>query len=409
MDLTQKAKKFCVCELNTGETVVVPWPWLFLEGSRWRCRWTSSLNKTRTYAIANPKWKDYGIEKIWAKKDTYEEAELFLAELSGLSDSALAEAGLNPMQITDVESGTSHSLPPKRMRKRKILFDEDELDSADDDDNLNKKDRTERTPKASSLALKPLPTPTLYNDSTEESLLHQFNSTESPPSTSARPYPLTPPCAYSPELEIGTEPILIETGSKPTTTSGTIAETYLKKICDIAVETFKAVEEIWMTATIMQEDITKIKAALVTHLPEGEREEVFAIKVHDTPEEFEEFCCKLEDPNFKKLVIRFMVATYGQKSIGETVRAILKASMTDSLMARYNRTGTRNMRSLPDIFEKCIFSTVKSFYKESDEIKVKRGKEEITTTVKRETGKQLEIYLSNAASRVRRKSGQNTP
>ncbi|XP_072572307.1 uncharacterized protein [Paramormyrops kingsleyae] len=387
MDLTQKAKKFCVCELNTGETVVVPWPWLFLEGSRWRCRWTSSLNKTRTYAIANPKWKDYGIEKIWAKKDTYEEAELFLAELSG----------------------TSHSLPPKRMRKRKILFDEDELDSADDDDNLNKKDRTERTPKASSLALKPLPTPTLYNDSTEESLLHQFNSTESPPSTSARPYPLTPPCAYSPELEIGTEPILIETGSKPTTTSGTIAETYLKKICDIAVETFKAVEEIWMTATIMQEDITKIKAALVTHLPEGEREEVFAIKVHDTPEEFEEFCCKLEDPNFKKLVIRFMVATYGQKSIGETVRAILKASMTDSLMARYNRTGTRNMRSLPDIFEKCIFSTVKSFYKESDEIKVKRGKEEITTTVKRETGKQLEIYLSNAASRVRRKSGQNTP
>ncbi|XP_072573894.1 uncharacterized protein [Paramormyrops kingsleyae] len=260
-------------------------------------------------------------------------------------------------------------------------------------DNLNKKDRTERTPKASSLALKPLPTPTPYNDSTEES----------PPSTSARPYPLTPTCAYSPELEIGTKPMLIETGSKPTTTSGTIAETYLKKICDIAVETFKAVEEIRMTATIMQEDITKIKAALVTHLPEGEREEVFAIKIHDTPEEFEEFCCKLEDPNFKKLVISFMVATYGQKSIGETVRAILKASMTDSLMARYNRTGTRNMKSLPDIFEKCSLSF------ESDEIKVKRGKEEITTTVKRETGKQLEIYLSNAASRVRRKSGQNTP
>ncbi|XP_072573897.1 uncharacterized protein [Paramormyrops kingsleyae] len=226
---------------------------------------------------------------------------------------------------------------------------------------------------------------------------------ESPPSTSARPYPLTPTCAYSPELEIGTKPMLIETGSKPTTTSGTIAETYLKKICDIAVETFKAVEEIRMTATIMQEDITKIKAALVTHLPEGEREEVFAIKIHDTPEEFEEFCCKLEDPNFKKLVISFMVATYGQKSIGETVRAILKASMTDSLMARYNRTGTRNMKSLPDIFEKCSLSF------ESDEIKVKRGKEEITTTVKRETGKQLEIYLSNAASRVRRKSGQNTP
>ena len=54
-----------------------------------------------------------------------------------------------------------------------------------------------------------------------------------------------------------------------------------------------------------------------------------------------------------------MIASYSQKGIGETVRAILKASMSDSLMARYNRTVTRNMKKLSDAFEKCIFGEFK--------------------------------------------------
>jgi len=56
-----------------------------------------------------------------------------------------------------------------------------------------------------------------------------------------------------------------------------------------------------------------------------------------------------------------MIATYGQKGIGETVRAILKASMTDSLMKQYNRSGTRNQK-FPEDFEKCIFGKYGNIY-----------------------------------------------
>ena len=49
-----------------------------------------------------------------------------------------------------------------------------------------------------------------------------------------------------------------------------------------------------------------------------------------------------------------MVASHGQRSIGDTVRGILKSSMTDEVMAKYNRTGARNGRQLPEIFQKCI-------------------------------------------------------
>jgi len=46
---------------------------------------------------------------------------------------------------------------------------------------------------------------------------------------------------------------------------------------------------------------------------------------------------------------------------------------------------------------------VKAFNK-NDELKVKRGKYEVVTTVKGEVGKQLEVYLSNAGSRMRSKN-----
>jgi len=55
-----------------------------------------------------------------------------------------------------------------------------------------------------------------------------------------------------------------------------------------------------------------------------------------------------------------MIDTYGQKGIGETVRVILKASMTDELMASYNRTGIRGRTRFPESFEKCIICKLKT-------------------------------------------------
>ena len=58
------------------------------------------------------------------------------------------------------------------------------------------------------------------------------------------------------------------------------------------------------------------------------------------------------------------------------------------------------------IFFCFMFSaTAKAFHK-TNEIQVKRGKEDVTTSVKGEVGKQLEIFLSNAATRLKRKSTQ---
>lgn len=52
---------------------------------------------------------------------------------------------------------------------------------------------------------------------------------------------------------------------------------------------------------------------------------------------------------------RYFIATHGHQNIGHTVRGILRSTITDSVMAGYNRTGARGMKKMPQTFEKCIF------------------------------------------------------
>ena len=73
------------------------------------------------------------------------------------------------------------------------------------------------------------------------------------------------------------------------------------------METYRAVEEIRTEVRAMNDDIAKLKMALVKSLPEDEREEVFTMEKFSGPEEFEEFCEKLKNRNFKKLVVRIML------------------------------------------------------------------------------------------------------
>ena len=72
---------------------------------------------------------------------------------------------------------------------------------------------------------------------------------------------------------------------------------------DVAVATLKAVEEVRDGVRSLQEDVAKVKVALVKHLPEEDRETIFSLKVHEDVDEFEAFCQKLEEPNFKRLVV----------------------------------------------------------------------------------------------------------
>lgn len=85
------------------------------------------------------------------------------------------------------------------------------------------------------------------------------------------------------------------------------------------------------------------------------------------------------------------------------MRKVLKTTMSDQLQQKYNRTGTRPKLQLPPLLEKCIYNTLRAFFKDGETITVRRGKEEVTTTVKQEMGKQIEIYISNAKTRLQRK------
>ena len=67
--------------------------------------------------------------------------------------------------------------------------------------------------------------------------------------------------------------------------------------------THQAVEEIRSTVKRNEEDLQKVKVALLQHLPEEQREEVFVLEKHERVEAFEDFCAKLEDPTFNQLVV----------------------------------------------------------------------------------------------------------
>lgn len=76
--------------------------------------------------------------------------------------------------------------------------------------------------------------------------------------------------------------------------------------------THQAVEQILPTVQRNEEDMQKLKIALLQHLPEKQREEVFILEKHECAQAFEDFCAKLEDPIFNQLVVsckyRYMIS-----------------------------------------------------------------------------------------------------
>ena len=63
------------------------------------------------------------------------------------------------------------------------------------------------------------------------------------------------------------------------------------------------VEELRANVRELQDDMAKVKVALVNYLPEEERQDVFSMTQHSTPEGFEDFTERLLEPAFKKLVV----------------------------------------------------------------------------------------------------------
>ena len=60
------------------------------------------------------------------------------------------------------------------------------------------------------------------------------------------------------------------------------------------------------TLRSVQDDVTKLKAALITQLPQEESMDVFHVERYITVEDFECFAEGLEDKQFQKLVVSFV-------------------------------------------------------------------------------------------------------
>ena len=59
---------FYVCEFPSGGLAVLPRTWIFKDNDKIKCRYTTSLEKTKNASLPNPNWRIFEISKIVGKK-----------------------------------------------------------------------------------------------------------------------------------------------------------------------------------------------------------------------------------------------------------------------------------------------------------------------------------------------------
>nr|XP_047142181.1 uncharacterized protein LOC105850749 isoform X3 [Hydra vulgaris] len=357
--------QFVVCALHTGHIAIIPRPWLYKVCGIWKCRWTSSLEKTKNYSIFNPNWREYEITKIYAKTDTFNKAENIQADQSGKSDGSA-------VTLTDVENSiTSATIPLGATPYKKRLRTPPNIDNSSEE--FGKKIMKIRTRNSSPV----------YKDYSESDDTRSLELTNF-------------------ELSDISEQDDLNLKDSSVNDDDSL-QSLLKKLHVITLKSYQSIKELTLRVCRIEDDLCKIKLSLVGNIAEDNQDQMFVMEQYKTSDTFHNFCKMLEEDSvFRKLVIKFMNINYGQKSIGPCVRSILRASLSDNLMTLFNRTGSRGQEKLPLVFERCIYSTIKSFY-EKEKITVMRGKEELETTIKKETEKQIELYFSNAKCRIKAK------
>nr|XP_047146073.1 uncharacterized protein LOC105843292 isoform X3 [Hydra vulgaris] len=387
---SEKVKKvFVVCALDTGHIVIIPRPWVYKVSGLWKCRWTSSLEKTKSYSIVNPNWREYSITAFYAKTDTFNEAERIQEDQSGKSDgsgvimSDVENSFIRPKGYTSSSSTPLSATPyKKRLRTLPNLDDSDEI--------------------CGMKAMKYSGSKTKSSCSADKDCSESDDSGHSDYSKKSqimlRSLPIMPKNQHTMStLRVNEKEII---SSCTNQVSSAVVQPGSEVI---ALQSYQNIKELTTRVCRMEDDLVKIKVLLGGSIPGGNQEQLFVMEQYQKSEDFQNFCKNLEDDSvFRKVVIKFMITNYGQKSISGCARSILKATLSDNLMTSFNRTGSRGQQKLPSIFERCIYSTIKSFY-QTEHITIVRGKEEVETTIKKETEKQIEVYLSNSNCRIKAK------
>lgn len=69
------------------------------------------------------------------------------------------------------------------------------------------------------------------------------------------------------------------------------------------LEILKTTHEVKAEIRSLQQDVDRIKLALAEKLPPESQEEIFRLQKYESYESFEGFCIKLQEANFKNVVV----------------------------------------------------------------------------------------------------------
>nr|XP_047145643.1 uncharacterized protein LOC105846597 [Hydra vulgaris] len=147
-------------------------------------------------------------------------------------------------------------------------------------------------------------------------------------------------------------------------------QSLLKKLHVITLKSYQSIKELTLRVCRIEDDLCKMKLSLVGNIAEDNQDQMFVMEQYKTSDTFQNFCKMLEEDSvFRKLVIKFMIINYGQKSIWPCVRSILRASLSDNLMTLFNCTGSRGQSEKVEAFDniKKIPSVSKLLYPHSYE------------------------------------------
>ncbi|KAK9966335.1 hypothetical protein ABG768_003453 [Culter alburnus] len=447
--------QYRICLFGDGQTSVVPISWIFDDNGTLKCRWTSSLSNIKNNSPPNPNWKVYDIVKIVGPSiGDYDQAKQYISDYTtGVSaaEDSITYSMTDPAVV---------ELPEKRKRKNKLCDESDINSETSSCEGLLKQSGNEVKQPGLKSRNVPLPKPPIYHDTLQRSGkkdeddpkptssddlniythiqkinscinefhdLQQHHIIKSPLIQKALCVKTSGDC-----LDDNNEcpddsylnssqpnPVFLDTlqgnvamheddHPKSSASSGkepkeTKCKVTMEKLFDLNTKILQQIQMLEQRQAVIMNDLAKVKSVLMKRAEEDAHEELFKQQQCSSFETFEAFCQRLEeDKNYRELYVHYLIHTHGSSNIGEMVRQALKNIASDNVLCLYNRTGKDGKKVLPPVLLTCLKKCVRSFHKQN-EIEVKKLKVTTRTTPDAECIRQVEIFLSNANTRLKRK------
>lgn len=441
--------QYRICLFGDGQTSVVPISWIFDDNGTFKCRWTSSLSNIKNNSPPNPNWKVYDIVKIVGPSiGDYDQANQYISDYTtGVSaaEDSITYSMTDPAVV---------ELPEKRKRKNKLCDESDinlETSSCEDDMNLKQSGNEVKQSGLKSRNV-PLPKPPIYHDTLQRSGETDEDDPKPTSSDVSEFHDLQQHHMTYKEMTVQTripddvhlkksrnamkrvglktknvqlaktpryhgdclddnnespddsylnssQPSPVFLGREPKETKCKVT---MEKLFDLNTKILQQIQTLEQRQAVIMTDLAKVKSVLMKRAEEDAHEELFKQQCSSF-ETFEAFCQRLEeDRNYRELYVHYLIHTHGSSNIGELVRQALKSIASDNVLCLYNRTGKDGKKVLPPVLLTCLKKCVRSFHKQS-EIEVKKLKVTTRTTPDAECIRQVEIFLSNANTRLKRK------